>query len=116
GSVRSGERRRIGQVEGLADELQFDLLFDGEGAGNVLVDVEEARAAQNVSACGTEGPRRRVGEGCPAEIRGIGIVAAQDLDWRIDLRRRLALAAGVHVTVGADGERQAAKPAEGTDD
>src|ERR1019366_3662773 len=102
GSVRSGERRRIGQVECFADELQFDLLFDAEGAGNVLVDVEEARAAQNVSACGPEGPRRGVGEGSPAEIRGIGIVAAQDLDYRIDLIRRLRLAASVHRTAGAD--------------
>src|ERR1035437_1376293 len=90
--------------------------FEGEGAGNVLVDIEEARAAQQVSASGPEGSRGRVGEGGSVEIRGVGVVSAQNLDCRIDLRCRLPLAAGIHRAVGPDSEWQAAKPAEGAAD
>ena len=47
GGVRSGERRRIGEIEGFADELELELsVFEAEGLGNVHVHVEEARAAQ----------------------------------------------------------------------
>jgi hypothetical protein len=48
----------------------------------------------------------------PSKVRGIGVVAAQDLDDRVDLRRRLSLTARIRRIVRADGEGQSAKPAE----
>src|ERR1035441_1172318 len=85
-----------GQVEGFAAELELDpSFFEAEGAGNVLVHVEQARAAQEVSAGGPERPHGGVGEGGPVEIWGIGVVASQNLDYRVDLGDRLPLASGI---------------------
>src|ERR1019366_7547244 len=85
GGIRNGERRRIGQVEGFAAELELDpSFFEAEGAGNVLVHVEQARAAQEVSAGGPERPHGGVGEGGPVEIWGIGVVASPNPYYRAD--------------------------------
>src|ERR1035441_5431631 len=89
-----GEIGVIGQVESLTQELQLHPLLESEGAGDALTHRENTRAEQDISA-GAPQPCRGDGSECgPIEIWGIGVVAAQDLDLRVDLVRRLRLAGG----------------------
>src|SRR5215471_17768033 len=103
----------IGQIESLSHELELELSFlEHEVAGDALVEIEEAGPAQNVAAGGAKHAAWRIDERAAVVVRRVLIVAAEDGDGRVDLAGRVALAAGIHVGTGADGEGQTAEAAQ----
>src|SRR6266567_825812 len=67
---RVGERHRVGEVESFTDQLELELVFfEREGSIDALIDLEKTGTTQNVSACGSQDPVRRVGKGAAIVIR-----------------------------------------------